>query len=145
MTVEQGSDISGTTIGRDRGTFTGADPYLSSAACATAAPCRTWLNPAAFKIGSDPSIKNTFGNVGKGSLRFPGFYSWDMGISKTFAVTEDFKVQLRGEFFNIFNQVNFLSDEGTVNNFSTVSNSTFGTLRTATDPRIGQIALKLIF
>jgi hypothetical protein len=86
-----------------------------------------------------------FGNVGKESLCFPGFYGWDMGLSKTFTVTERFKLQLRGEFFNIFNRVNFLSDESIVNNFSTLSNSTFGTLRTAADPRIGQLALKVIF
>ena len=144
ITIAQGSDISGTGIGQDRGTFTGANPY-SSGPCATAAPCKVFLNVGAFKSTSDPSIKNTFGNVGKGSLRFPGFYSWDMGISKTFSITERYKVQLRGEFFNIFNQVNFLSDEGTVNNASTFSNGNFATLRTATDPRIGQIAMKFIF
>ena len=144
ITVTQGTDISGTGIGQDRATFTGINPY-SSGPCATAAPCRQWLNPAAFKVASDPTIKNTFGNVGKGSLRFPCFYGWDMGLSKTFAVTERFKLQLRGEYFNIFNRVNFLGDEGTVNNFSTVSNGNFATLRTATDPRIGQIALKVIF
>jgi len=60
-------------------------------------------------------------------------------------ITERYKLQLRGEFFNIFNQVNFLDDEGTVNNFSTVSNGNFGRLRTAKDPRIGQVALKFIF
>jgi len=144
ITVTQGSDISGTGIGQDRGTFTGANPY-SSGPCATSAPCKLFLNVGAFKLTSDPSIKNTFGNVGKGSLRFPGFYSWDMGISKTFSITERYKLQLRGEFFNVFNQVNFLSDEGTVNNASTFSNGNFATLRTATDPRIGQIALKFIF
>jgi hypothetical protein len=68
-----------------------------------------------------------------------------MGVSKIFSITERYKLQLRGEFFNIFNQVNFLSDEGTVNNFSTVSNGNFGRLRTAMDPRIGQLALKFIF
>jgi hypothetical protein len=93
----------------------------------------------------NPLLKNTFGNVGKGSLRFPGTYNWDMGISKTFAITEGFKVQLRGEYFNIFNHVNFLGDETTVNNMSNVGNGNFATLRTAMDPRIGQIALKLIF
>jgi len=144
ITVTQGSDISGTTIGQDRATFTGANPY-SSGPCPSTAPCRLWLNPAAFKASNDPSIKNTFGDVGKGSLRFPGFYGWDMGVSKTLSLTERFKLQLRGEFFNIFNHVNFLSDEGTVNNFSTVSNGSFATLRTAMDPRIGQIALKLSF
>lgn len=78
-------------------------------------------------------------------MRFPDFYGWGMGLSKTFTVTERLKLQLRGEFFNIFNRVNFLSDESTVNNFSTLSNSTFATLRTAADPRIGRLALKVIF
>ncbi len=144
ITVNQGTDISGTGIGLDRGTFNGADPY-SSGPCANVAPCQVYLNAAAFKVATDPTIKNTFGNVGKGSLRFPGFYSWDMGLSKTFAITEGLRVQLRGEFFNIFNQVNFLGDEGTVNNSSQISNGNFATLRTATDPRIGQVALKIIF
>src|SRR5262245_57794439 len=144
MTVTQGDNISGTTIGQDRGTFTGVDPYTSGP-CVGVASCKLWLNPAAFKLANNPTIKNTFGNVGKGSLRFPGFYAWDMGVSKIFSITERYKLQLRGEFFNIFNQVNFLSDEGTVNNFSTVNNGNFGRLRTATDPRIGQIALKLMF
>jgi hypothetical protein len=99
-------------------------------------PGRTILNPI---------LRGTFGNVGKGSLRFPGFYGWDMGLSKTFSVSERLRVQLRGEFFNIFNHVNFLSDEGTVNNASTFSNGNFATLRTAMDPRIGQIALKIFF
>jgi hypothetical protein len=130
VTVAQGTDISGTGIGQDRGTFNGANPY-SSGACASVAPCKLWLNAGAFKAANDPTIKNTFGNVGKGSLRFPGFYGWDMGISKTFALTERFKLQLRGEYFNIFNHVNFLGDEGTVNNFSTVNNGNFATLRTA--------------
>jgi len=69
-----------------------------------------------------------------------------MGLSKTFSVTERFKLQLRGEFFNIFNRVNFLSDEGTVNNFAKFSTTgKFGSLQTADNPRIGQIALKVIF
>jgi hypothetical protein len=144
VTVNQGTDISGTGIGLDRGTFNGANPY-SSGPCANVAPCQVYLNAAAFKAASDPSIKNTFGNVGKGSLRFPGFYAWDMGLSKTFGLTEQVKLQLRGEFFNIFNHVNFLGDEGTVNNSSQISNGNFATLRTAMDPRIGQIALKVIF
>jgi hypothetical protein len=144
ITVNQGTDISGTGIGSDRGTFTGANPYASGP-CANVAPCKLYLNVAAFKPVGDPTIAKTFGNVGKGSLRFPGFYGWDMGLSKTFAFTERWKVQLRGEFFNIFNQVNFLSDEGTVNNASQVNNGNFATVRTATDPRIGQIALKIIF
>jgi hypothetical protein len=141
-TILSGQDNSKTTIGQDRAVVSG-NPY-GPGACARAgvAPCRDWLNPASF--GFNPV--NTFGTVGKGSVRFPGSNTWDMGLSKTFAVTERFKVQLRGEFFNIFNHVNFLSDEGTVNNFAKFSTTAkFGSLQTAADPRIGQIALKLAF
>jgi len=156
VTIEQGSDISRTGIGRDRGTLiAGASPYASGPC--PSAPCQFYLNLAAFEPTNvpnpanpnqtipNPHIINTFGAIGKGSLRYPGFYGWDMGISKTFSITERFKLQLRGEYFNIFNHVNFLSDETTVNNASTVSNGNFGRLTTATDPRIGQVALKLIF
>jgi len=142
-TILSGQDNSKTTIGQDRAVVTG-NPY-GSGACARAgniAPCKDWLNPAAF--GFNPT--GTFGTVGKGSLRFPGSNSWDMGLSKTFSVTERFKLQLRGEFFNIFNRVNFLSDEGTVNTFARFSTTgKFGSLQTADNPRIGQVALKLIF
>jgi hypothetical protein len=144
ITVVQGAEISRTGIGQDRGTFTGANPYASGD-CAKVAPCVLYLNKSAFKDTMDPTILNTFGNVGKGSLRYPGSFGWDMGLSKTFSITERLKVQLRGEYFNIFNNVNFLSDEGTVNNSSTYTNSNFGTLQVAADPRIGQVALKIIF
>jgi len=147
VTVLQGSNISGTGIGKDRGTFTGSDPYAGGACAAsgTTAPCSDWISPAAFKLASDPTIKNTFGTVGKGSLRFPGLYTWDMGFSKTFGITERLKLQFRAEFFDIFNRVNYLSDEGTVNSFSSLTTRTFGGLTAGGDPRIGQMALKLNF
>lgn len=156
MTVVQGTDISGTGIGQDRGTLTGANIFASGP-CTGITACKLFLNPGGFEpsqipnpanpsqLIANPRIAKTFGTIGKGSLRFPGLHSWDMGISKVFSITERYKLQLRGEFFNIFNQVNFLGDEGTVNNFSTVTNGNFGRLRTAMDPRIGQLAVKFIF
>jgi hypothetical protein len=48
-------------------------------------------------------------------------------------------LQLPAEFFNIFNRANFL-DPGT-----TVSAAGFGSIKSANDPRIGQLALKLNF
>jgi len=147
MSVVQGSDISGTGIGQDRGTFTGANPYTSGD-CAGVVACKLFLNPAAFKAGNDPTIQKTFGNIGKGSLRFPGFNAWDMGLSKIVNITERYKLQLRGEFFNIFNQVNFANPNTAVNNATT-----FGKITTTDgssngnqgDPRIIQFGLKFAF
>jgi hypothetical protein len=147
LTIVSGTDRSGTGIGQDRARLVGVaiGPGSCAAAGITARPCKDWLNPSAFTQAN----LGTFGNVGKGSIRFPGFYAWDMSISRTFSITERWKVQLRGEFFNVFNRVNFLSDDGTVgptSNFAKVSStSSFGAITTAADPRIGQLAVKLIF
>jgi len=147
LTVVSGTNRSGTGIGQDRAKLVGAalGPGSCAVAGITTRPCKDWLNPLAFTQAD----LNTFGNVGKGSIRFPGFYAWDMSLSKTFSFKDQWKVQLRGEFFNLFNRVNFLSDDGTVgpaSNFAKVSStSSFGAITTATDPRIGQLALKLIF
>jgi hypothetical protein len=147
LTILSGTDRSGTGIGQDRARLTGVaiGPGACAAAGITTKPCKDWLSPTAFAQAD----LRTFGNVGKGSIRFPGFYDWDMSLSKTFSITERWKVQLRGEFFNVFNRVNFLSDDGTVgpaSNFAKVSStSSFGAITTAGDPRIGQLALKVIF
>src|SRR5881227_2266432 len=140
LTIVSGTNRSGTGIGQDRAKLAGAalGPGSCAAAGITTVPCKDWLNPLAFTQAD----LNTFGNVGKGSIRFPGFYAWDASLSKTFAIKEQLKLQLRGEFFNIFNRVNFLSDDGTVgpaSNFAKVSStSSFGAITTASDPRIGQ-------
>ncbi len=88
----------------------------------------------------------SFGNAGKGSLRFPGYYNWDMGFLKDFRVTERWRVEFRAEFFNIFNRVDFRDEGGEADNTTKVSSTgNFGTLRSALDPRIGQLALKIVF
>jgi len=143
LTVVSGSNNSGTGIGQDRAVVTG-DPY-GPGACARGGvrtPCKDLLNPASFT--TNPA--GTFGNVGKGSLRFPGFYAWDVGLSKVFSFTERWKLQFRAEFFNVFNRVNFLDDEGTVNTFARFSSpQRFGGLQVGGAPRIGQLALKILF
>ena len=147
LTIVSGTDRSGTAIGQDRAKLVGVaiGPGSCAAGAITTKPCKDWLSPTAFTQAE----LGTFGNVGKGSIRFPGFHAWDVSLSKTLPITERWKIQLRGEFFNVFNRVNFLSDDGTVgptSNFAKVSStSSFGAITTAADPRIGQLALKLIF
>jgi hypothetical protein len=119
------------------------DPY-GTGACARAGitgPCRDWLNKDSFA----PNALGTFGNIGKGSFRFPGFNSWDMGLSKSFQFTERTALLFRAEFFNVFNRVNF-DENAATGNFARLSSAgTFGALQSVTDPRIGQLALKLTF
>src|SRR5262249_14364762 len=49
----------------------------------------------------------TFGNMGRNSLRGPGFVNWDASVSKIWTVHEKLKLQFRGEVFNLLNHPNF--------------------------------------
>jgi hypothetical protein len=135
LTVLAGQDVSKTAIGSDRGQSLGTNPY-GPGACVGTSSCVNYLSPQAFTL---PAI-GTFGNVGKGSLRDPGYFDWDAGIYKVFPIREQWKMQFRGEFFNATNRVNFDPP------VSSVSSAGFGSIISSTaGPRIAQLALKLMF
>jgi len=48
----------------------------------------------------------------RNAFRAPGLWMWDLGIYKTFKMTERFSLQLRGEFFNVLNHHNFYMQPG---------------------------------
>jgi hypothetical protein len=148
FTLLQGSELSGTGLGLDRATLLpGANPY-GRTQCGTTANCVSWLNKAAF---ATTGILGSYGNTGKNAFRMPGKYSWDMGLSKNFTFTERWKLQFRAEFFNVFNRANFFdedfSPQPSLTNFQKLSASAFGTFRGGQvgDPRVGQLALKVLF
>jgi hypothetical protein len=94
-----------------------------------------FFNPAAF---SAPAY-GTVGNLGRNTLTGPGYADWDFSLLKATQVTEQLRLQFRAEFFNVLNHTNF-------NNPTSATNSgNFGKILSAGDPRIGQLALKLIF
>src|SRR5882762_3780068 len=171
ITVLQGTELSGTGIGQDRGTFiSGVDPYSANSCAGVTATCVSWLNPAAFQptkvttgctppaaTCNNPAIFGTFGNVGKNVLRLPKTSNWDLQISKYFNFTERFKLQLRAEYFNVLNHPNFAPESnssGIINGTDQISafdklngNAAFGTFRAGQggDPRIAQLAIKVFF
>ena len=71
----------------------------------------------------------TLGDVGKGSLRWPNYFNWDMGLAKTFSVTERWKLQFRAEYFNVFNHVNYRSDDTNVSNTANANGGNFGRIQ----------------
>ena len=142
--VVSGINNSGTGIGQDRANLIGNaySPGACAAAKITTKSCVDWLNPASFQ----QNASRTFGNIGKGSFRLPGSFTWDIGLSKNFSFTERWKLQFRAEFFNVFNRANFLDDTASLTNFQKLSSTNnFGAIQQAADPRIGQLALKLFF
>jgi hypothetical protein len=50
--------------------------------------------------------RGTFGNIGRNRLRGPRFSQWDLSLFKSFPVTEQLRVQFRGEVYNLLNKVN---------------------------------------
>jgi hypothetical protein len=170
ITVLQGTEISGTGIGNDRGTYiAGVDPYSQSSCAGVTAKCVSWLTAAAFQptkvpnpanpgtTMNNPAIFGTFGNVAKNALRLPRTSDWDVQVSKYFSITERWKLQLRGEYFNVLNHPNFAPESTSCNGpcatdqisgFDKLNgNSAFGTFRAgqAADARIAQLAIKIIF
>jgi hypothetical protein len=75
------------------------------------------LPPNAFVSAVDPStgrcyggdsLQNCqFGSLGRNALRGPDFFWNDFYLTKWFPVTEQVKLRLEAQFFNVFNHPNF--------------------------------------
>lgn len=91
---------------------------------------------------------DTFGEVGKGQFIGSGYWDSDMGVFKNFPIRKDMRLQFRGELFNAFNHANFMdNDTGSYsqNPVQSLTGAGFGNLLSANDPRINQLALKVVF
>ena len=95
----------------------------------------TFFLPDAFDSGP----LGGFGNANRQFFHGPGINNFDVGLMKRTGITESTAFELRLEFFNIFNHAQFLNPEG---NFSS---DQFGVVKSARDPRIGQISAKFYF
>lgn len=101
-------------------------------------PTNQWFNPSAF---AEPAL-GTQGNAGRNILRGPGIKNWDFSLMKETSFTESVRLELRIEFFNIFNTTQF--DPAGINT-DLNAGPTFGTETLARDPRIVQLAGKFYF
>ncbi len=78
--------------------------------------------------------------AGRNIFTGPGFFQTDLGVHKNFQISERFRLELRGEAFNAFNNVNFNAPN------STSTNASFGVISTVrVPPRIVQLAGKFIW
>jgi hypothetical protein len=94
-----------------------------------------YLNPAQF---SDPTL-GTFATTPRSICCGPGENQWDITLSKRIALSEAKYFQFRADIFNLFNKTEFVNPDG---NFS---DTTFGQVLQARDPREVQFALKFYF
>jgi len=80
----------------------------------------------------------TFGTANRRFFHGPGINNFDIGLSKRLPITKEKVLELRGEFFNIFNHAQFLNPSGDID-------GNFGVVTNARDPRIGQLGIKFIW
>ena len=123
-----GVDNSLTGVGQDRPNVVG-NPYVRNT------NTLVWLSASAFAANA----AGTYGNAGVNSLQGPSFFGMDSALSRFFPIREHQRVELRFEFFNVLNHVNF------ANPTSNLHSATFGEILSAADPRILQFALKYAF
>lgn len=131
------NDVSGGANAEYRGQmFERPNVSGSAASQSTAQSLLTYFAGYTF---TTPPPNAPFGNLGRNSFLAPGFEQWDLGIDKSFRITEGIRLQFRSEFFNVLNHTNF----GPPTNIST--SSAFGTITNTLPARQIQFALKLLF
>lgn len=88
-----------------------------------------------------------FGNSGVGIVRGPGQANFDAALTKSLVLSEGHTLQLRGEFYNLFNHTQFAIPTAAGNQTLYASNpALFGVITsTSVNPRLVQIALRYQF
>jgi hypothetical protein len=141
MTLQTGSPFSvACIIGADTYNLADLVPGASfNVGGSVTSKLNNYFNKSAFA----GSCTNTlpFGTAPRNLLRGPDQRNVDLSLVKFFPVRERFKTELRAEFFNAFNIVNFANPNNNV-----VVPFTLGTITsTSTGPRVIQFALKFSF
>ena len=130
--VISGRDYSLTGVGFDRPNLVG-NPTRSHSS--TADFIQQYFNTSAFAL---PQV-GQYGNLGRNTMVGPGSYNLDGSIFRGFRLRERMSLQFRAEFFNSFNHANL------ANPVSNIGAATVGRILSASDPRILQFGLKLIY
>jgi hypothetical protein len=140
FTVLSGTDRSLSGVGNDY-----ADQVGNPARPAGVSKVKEWFNTAAFV----PATIGTFGNIGRNSLRGPGYADVDTSVFKNMFTGDRVSAQFQAEAFNTFNRVNFgnptNSADANTAPVNSVSSGTYGQITTANSPRVFQFGLKLLF
>jgi outer membrane receptor protein involved in Fe transport len=97
-----------------------------------------FFNPSAFVIPD----AGTFGNAGRNVITGPGVKNVDMALARTFRLSDTTRAQFRADFYNAFNNTNFVAPP-TMQNFA--DSPDFGALFVARSPRIAQFGLKFLW
>ena len=98
-------------------------------------PGGLWFDTSAFLLPATA----TFGNAGVGIVRGPGLRVLDLSTSKKVHLSRSYALELRAEFFNVFNTPVFMAPD------RFLTSPTFGQVRGSQLEREIQLAAKLLF
>ena len=99
-------------------------------------------NPYFDTTAFAPETGPRFGSVGRNSLRGPGVFNLDLGLFRTFSLTEYLRLQLRAEALNATNHPNFSNPSVNISDPSTFG---FITSTTGTGQRVIRLAARVTF
>jgi hypothetical protein len=124
-------------IANSRPDFVGGDPVLPGYGTT-----RLYLNKAAFALV--PTYPTTGATIRPGTenpsqVRGPGVLTVNTSLGKTFSLKERVRLEVRADWLNAFNHVNYNNPTAAINS------PIFGALTADAGPRTGQIAARLTF
>jgi hypothetical protein len=106
-----------------------------------------WYNPAVFASPAPGS----YGDFHRNSIYGPGILNFNMSLFKNFNFTENTRIQLRFEAYNVFNHTQWgninvgLSAPTSGTTFSGANAGSSGQITSARDPRQLQLGGKFYF
>jgi hypothetical protein len=101
-----------------------------------------WFDPSSFTedTTADPSLFGRVGNAKRTICCGPPVNNFDFVLHKVTPLTEKSRIELRAEFFNLFNHTQFFNPDG-----NSTDGTDFGRIKRAKDPRLMQLAVKIFF
>jgi hypothetical protein len=94
-----------------------------------------WFNTSAFSIA--PQF--TIGSASRNPVRGPSYRDVDLSVVRRVPITRGQSLEFRAEIFNLLNTVNLGAPA------AVAGAANFGTITTALDPRVVQLAVKYVF
>ncbi|MCS7023960.1 MAG: TonB-dependent receptor [Bryobacteraceae bacterium] len=99
-------------------------------------PGNLYFDPNAFA----PAPLGQIGNAPRTICCGPGIANWDVGLHRSFTLSEGRRVEFRSEVFNVLNKTQFFNPVGNIS-----AGGDFGRITRARSPREVQFALKIYF
>jgi hypothetical protein len=94
-----------------------------------------WFNTSVFSTAPQFAL----GNASRNPVRGPSYRNLDVALSRRVPVSAGMALEVRAEAFNVTNTPAFGAPNGSF------GSPAFGTITTAADPRVIQLAVKLVF